>query len=134
MIAEEPLRPTILCPTCGIKFTPTMSNICPNCTVSRTDITMGITKESVLTFCRFCRRYLRPPWVLCERESRELLAICLRKIKGLNKVKLITAGFIWTEPHSKRIKVKLTISREVGNMSMIEQSFIVEFIEAYTQC
>lgn len=25
------------------------------------------------------------------------------------QVKLVDAGFIWTEPHSKRIKVKLTI-------------------------
>jgi nonsense-mediated mRNA decay protein 3 len=63
-----------------------------------------------------------------------LLAICLRKIKGLNRVKLISAGFIWTEPHSKRIKVKLTVSKEVSNLTLIEQSFIVEFIEAYTQC
>lgn len=63
-----------------------------------------------------------------------MLAICLRKIKGLNKVKLISAGFIWTEPHSKRIKVKLTISKELSNLSSIEQTFLVEFVEAYTQC
>ena len=30
------------------------------------------------------------------------------------QVRLIDAGFIWTEPHSKRIKVKLTIQKEVG--------------------
>ena len=29
------------------------------------------------------------------------------------KVRLIDAGFIWTEPHSKRIKLKLTIQKEV---------------------
>lgn len=27
----------------------------------------------------------------------------------LPQVKLVDAGFIWTEPHSKRLKVKLTI-------------------------
>lgn len=26
-------------------------------------------------------------------------------MKGLNKVRLVDAGFVWTEPHSKRIKV-----------------------------
>ena len=26
---------------------------------------------------------------------------------------LVDAGFIWTEPHSKRVKVKLTIQKEV---------------------
>ncbi len=44
-----------------------------------------------------------------EAESKELLTFCIKKIKGLSKVKLVDAGFIWTEPHSKRLKVKLTI-------------------------
>lgn len=52
-------------------------------------------------------RYFEPPseWISCALESRELLTLCLNRLKGLNKVKLIDAGFIWTEPHSKRIKV-----------------------------
>lgn len=60
-------------------------------------------------------RYLQPPsaWVSCALESRELLAICLKKLKGLNKVHLVDAGFVWTEPHSKRVKVKLTVQKEV---------------------
>ena len=49
---------------------------------------------------------MRPPWVYCEVESKELLAICLKKIKGLNRVKLIDASFRWTEEHSKRIRVE----------------------------
>lgn len=54
-------------------------------------------------------RYLQPPaeWVVAAIESRELLALCLKRLKGLNRVKLIDAGFAWTEPHSKRIKVSL---------------------------
>ncbi len=52
---------------------------------------------------------MRPPWVYAERESRDLLSICLTKIKGLNKVKLIDSAFIWTEPHSRHIKLKMTI-------------------------
>lgn len=60
-------------------------------------------------------RYLQPPstWVSAALESHELLAICLNRLKGLNKVHLVDAGFIWTEPHSKRIKVKLTVQKEV---------------------
>jgi len=52
-------------------------------------------------------RYLQPPseWISCALESRELLSLCLKKLKGLNRVKLVDAGFVWTEPHSKRIKV-----------------------------
>lgn len=60
-------------------------------------------------------RYLQPPstWLSAALESRELLAICLKRLKGLNKVHLVDAGFIWTEPHSKRVKVKLTVQKEV---------------------
>ena len=44
--------------------------------------------QVILHFCRFCERYLQPPstWVACSLESRELLALCLKKLKGLNKV------------------------------------------------
>ena len=57
---------------------------------------------------------MKPPWVECDLESKELLHLCLRKIKGLKHVKFIDAGFIWTEPHSKRLKVKCTVSKEVA--------------------
>jgi nonsense-mediated mRNA decay protein 3 len=68
-----------------------------------------------LSFCRNCERFFSPPtaWIRAEPESRELLSICLKKLKGLNRVRLVDAGFIWTEPHSKRLKVKLTVQKEV---------------------
>ena len=55
-------------------------------------------------------RYLNPPnyWVECALESRELMALCLKKLKNLSKVKLIDANFVWTEPHSKRLKVSFS--------------------------
>lgn len=38
----------------------------------------------------------------------------LADLKHLSsQVRLIDAGFLWTEPHSKRIKMKLTIQKEV---------------------
>lgn len=43
------------------------------------------------------------------------------------QVRLIDAGFIWTEPHSKRIKVKLTVQKEVAQGAILQQTFIVEF-------
>ncbi len=60
-------------------------------------------------------RYLVPPssWVHCALESQELMRICLKKLRGLSRVHLVDAGFVWTEPHSKRIKVKLTVQKEV---------------------
>lgn len=40
-----------------------------------------------------------------------LLLVCV-----LLKVRLVDAAFVWTEPHSKRLKVKLTIQKEVSYM------------------
>lgn len=60
-------------------------------------------------------RYLQPPnrWMHAELDSPELLAICLKQVRGLNKVRLIDAHFLWTEPHSKRLRIKLTVQKEV---------------------
>ena len=77
-------------------------------------ILTSISSASV-SFCRNCERFLSPPtsWTLAKPESSELLAICLRKLKGLSKVRLTEAHFIWTEPHSKRLRVSMTIQKEV---------------------
>jgi nonsense-mediated mRNA decay protein 3 len=52
---------------------------------------------------------------MCERESKELLSICLKRLRGLSKVKIIDASFVYTDPSTKRIKVKLTIAKEILN-------------------
>ncbi|CAB4421389.1 unnamed protein product [Rhizophagus irregularis] len=126
----------ILCCECGTAITPNPSNKCINCIRNEVDITEGIPKQATLHYCRNCERYLQPPniWVLAGLESRELLALCLKKLKGLNKVRLIDAGFIWTEPHSRRIKVKLTIQKEVFVSTILQQIFEVEFVVNYQQC
>ncbi|KAJ9063683.1 ribosome-binding protein [Entomophthora muscae] len=117
---------------------PTQSGQHVASTASRNDvdITDGIPKNSTLHFCRNCDRYLQPPchWVLCALESRELLALCLKKLKGLKAVRLIDAGFIWTEPHSKRIKTKLTIQKEAFASTILQQTFEVEFVVANQMC
>ncbi len=61
-----------------------------------------------------------------ELESKELLTFCVKKVKGLSKVKLVDAGFIWTEPHSRRLKIKVTIQKEVLNGAILQQTFVVE--------
>lgn len=133
---HNPNKIKIACPRCGNPFSPlvTGTNVCPTCISSKQDISDGITKQAIINFCRNCRRYLNPPWIYCERESKELLSICLKKIKGLNRVKLEDARFKWTEPHSKRINVELTVTKEVAHNTAMKQSFDVEFIENYMQC
>jgi len=120
----------IPCCECGTPIEPNPANMCVPCLRSRVDVSEGIPKQGILYFCKSCERYLQPPdtWITAALESRELLSVCLKKLKGLNKVRLIDAAFIWTEPHSRRVKVKLTIQKEVLNGAILEQSFVVEFV------
>ena len=67
-------------------------------------------------------------------ESRELLALCLKKLRGLGKVRIVDASFVWTEPHSRRIKVKITIQDSVQDGVLLQQSFEVVYVVSTQQC
>lgn len=107
--------------------------MCISCLSQKVNITEGISRNETLQYCTKCGRYNRPPWMVIEPESRELLAMCLKKIKGLRKVKLIDAGFLYTEPHSRRLKVKLTVQKEEYGV-LLQQAIVVEFVIQYSQC
>jgi nonsense-mediated mRNA decay protein 3 len=67
------------------------------------------------------------------------MALCLANISGLgkksaSKVRLVDAGWIWTEPHSMRLKVRLTIQKEVQEGTILQQSFTVIFVVRNQQC
>lgn len=129
---------TILCCNCGapIDGTTAAGALCYDCVKLTNDISQGIQREAVLNFCRDCDRWLLPPtsWLVAAPESRELLALCLKKLRGLGKTRIIDASFIWTEPHSRRIKVKLTVQDEVSDGVLLQQSFEIVYIVAYQQC
>uniref|UniRef100_A0A1B0FCV2 60S ribosomal export protein NMD3 n=1 Tax=Glossina morsitans morsitans TaxID=37546 RepID=A0A1B0FCV2_GLOMM len=129
-------NPTILCCECGTTIQPNPSNMCVVCLRTHVDITEGIPKQAVLHFCRNCERYLQPPgeWISAALESRELLALCLKKLRGLKDVKLVDAGFVWTEAHSKRIKLKLTVHAQISGGTVLQQVFIVEFTIQNQMC
>ena len=129
---------TILCHQCGapIDGTTAVNSLCQDCFKLSSDISDGIPREGTLHMCRDCDRWLSPPsqWVSASLESRELLALCLRKLTGLGRKRIIDASFIWTEPHSRRIKVKITIQSEVGEGTILQQMFEVEYVVANYQC
>lgn len=127
---------TIACCLCGTSIEPNPSNMCVNCLRAQVDITEGIPKELAIYYCRNCGRYLQPPkaWIAAELESPELLTVCLKRLKGLSRVKLVDAGFRWTEPHSRRIHVRLTIQKEVFARTILQQEFIVVYTVLYQQC
>lgn len=135
---NTPGAATILCSNCGVPMDGSTGLVmCYDCIKLTTDITKNIPKEANISFCRNCERFLQPPtqWMKAELESRELLAICLRRLKGINKeVRLIDASFIWTEPHSRRIRLKLTVQGEAMQNTIVQQSFEVEFVVIAMQC
>ena len=126
----------VLCADCGTPIVPNSANLCVACLRNTVDITEGIPKQASISFCRNCERFLSPPsiWTIAQPESQELLAICLRKLKGLSKVRLTDAHFIWTEPHSKRLRVSLTIQKEVLTATILEQVFEIEYLVQHGQC
>lgn len=127
--------PSVLCCVCAAPMPPNDSAMCTNCLRSDVDITAGLSRNLVMPHCRGCNRYNSPPWVKAELESRELLQVCLKKIKGLKKkVKLVDANFLYTEPHSKRLKVKLSVQKEIANGAIVQHDFVVEFVVQNHQC
>jgi nonsense-mediated mRNA decay protein 3 len=131
---ERRTLPTILCCVCGIGIEPNATNMCLNCLRDTVDVTQDINTKVTIHSCHNCGRFLGPPWQQFELESKELMVMCLRKINGLNKVKLIDAVWIWTEPHSLRLKVKLTVQKEIMTAAIIQQACVVEFIIRNQQC
>ncbi|KAK4035046.1 NMD3 family-domain-containing protein [Parachaetomium inaequale] len=129
---------TILCCNCGapIDGTASAGALCYDCIKSTVDISQGIPREGVLHVCRDCDRWLMPPasWVTAALESRELLSLCLKRLRNLGKVRIIDARFVWTEPHSRRIKVKITVQDAVADGVMMQQSFEVVYVVANQQC
>lgn len=124
----------IACCLCGISIEYNPSNMCMNCLRDNSDITGGLPSNLTIHKCRSCTRFLCPPWQEVALESKELMTACLRKIPGLNKLKLVDAVWIWTEPHSMRLKIKLTIQKEVVNGAILQQAAVVTFIIRNQQC
>ena len=128
---------------CGVLIEPNAANTCSTCLASTSDITRGISTEATLHQCRGCQRWHRDAgkWVACELESRELMGLCLAHVSGLKgqaksgqKIRLVDAGWIWTEPHSMRLKVRLTVQREVQKGTILQQSFTVNLTVRNQQC
>ncbi|KAJ0397621.1 hypothetical protein P43SY_003505 [Pythium insidiosum] len=134
----------ILCCVCGAQIEPNAMNMCTACVAAEIDIAEGIELQAELHQCSACLRYLsrgkntlsslQGAWLDCPWESTELMALCLKHVHGLSKAKLVDANFIWTEPHSKRIKLKLTLQREVLHHALVQNSCVVGFVVRNQQC
>ncbi|XP_044764724.1 60S ribosomal export protein NMD3 [Coccinella septempunctata] len=126
----------IACCDCGVAIDPNPANMCVSCLRTRVDITEGIPKQVVIFFCRGCERFLQTntAWIHAAPESKELLSLCLNKLRGLDKVKLVDSSFVWTEAHSRRIKLKLTVEGSLDAGFVLQQVFIVEYTVNHKMC
>jgi len=130
---------------CGAQIEANALNMCTSCIANEVDVAEGIDTSCDLVQCRGCLRFQprgkgqtfssgSSAWLFCDWESKELMALCLKSVPGLHKAKLIDAGFIWTEPHSKRVKLRLTLQREVANHAVIQNTCVVTFVISSVKC
>lgn len=131
----------VLCPLCGLSMESNAANRCGNCVRNEIDLQGEIKPSRPLIQCKQCFHWQAKSkhWVAAELESRELLALVLKFVPGLHKggsgprggdgpMEVVEAGWIWTEPHSKRLKLKLTVRKEVLNGVMVQQRVQAEFV------
>jgi len=113
--------------------------MCIDCLKAQVDVTGGIEKNGEVVQCRKCERWhiFQDKWTYYALESAGLLSACLRKINGLNnsRTKLLDAHWIWTEPHSDRLKISVDIESEVlDDKVKLQQKAVIEFVVKHKQC
>ena len=130
------LHYSMLCCFCGAPIEPNPSSMCVNCLKQKINIAEGVDTEVPILFCRQCERYCAngDKFVPAQLESPELMGLCLKKIRGLKGCKILDAKFLWTEPHSKRIKIRLLLQKDVLNGTLIQQEHEVTFVVTSTMC
>mmetsp|Transcript_8570 Transcript_8570/g.28084 ORF Transcript_8570/g.28084 Transcript_8570/m.28084 type:complete len:543 (+) Transcript_8570:10-1638(+) len=128
---------TTYCCECGVEMErPNKTNTCVQCLTSRIDVTEGIPRSVNVYRCRRCGVYLagNEQWLRCDVESKELMALCLKKIRGLKKVTTVDCAWVWTEPNSMRLKLKLTVQKEIFAETILQKGVVVEFVVKNQQC
>jgi len=146
---------TIPCCLCGTLIHPNDANQCGTCLAQQFDLKSILQRGpggGTLTInqCRECRRYEQTPnfYAHHDPESPTLLAVLLKKIPALSSsssnyhkddnnisMKLIDSCWIWTEPHSMRFKLRLTVHADVSEPYVkVQQRLPVEFLVKWGQC
>ncbi|CAO2195934.1 unnamed protein product [Urochloa humidicola] len=118
---------TSICCTCGVAMPANAANTC-----ARVDITEGVPRHAAVVHCPACSSYLQPPrsWVRAAPESPELMQVLLRRVhRQIARLgaAISAAELAFTEPHSKPLKLRLRLRREVLRCVTMEQTHVVEF-------
>lgn len=121
----------ILCCKCGIDILPNPRNMCSRCINNETDLTSRIKTSMAIETCRGCERYLLPPnnWRTLAWGSKDLLIFLLSRNKSLKKLNIVDSNFIFTEEHSKKIKIEIKVVDE-----NVEQTCLLKYTIKNMQC
>jgi len=95
----------------------------------------------------------RARWIEAEHESEALLAVLLRRAKGAllgkraastveglsralggGQLELREARLVWTEPHSRRVRVEVTVRHASASGAATARTCLLEFVEERRQC
>lgn len=126
----------IPCCICGTLIVPNPQNMCISCLQERVAIGEDVPSESSLTYCGTCGRYQISPtqWANYELESPELLQLCLKTVPALKHYHLVDARFVWREPHSKRIEIRVLLEKEAFDDIMTRKTIQIVFVVRTVQC
>lgn len=139
----EPRKAMVPCCLCGTMIEPNPASMCISCLRTQVDITSSIPRQYTLHWCKNCGRFHHNNvWVTAPPESPELLQMLVKTVRGISKLKLVDASFVWTEPHSRRLKIKLTVQKEVFAVAhgsttggaVVQQQLIAEFAMEHLYC
>lgn len=121
----------ILCCKCGIDIQPNEKNICARCLNNQTDITKNIKLSMAIETCRGCQRYFSPPkgWKPFSWGSQDLLIFLLGRNRSLKGLNIVDSNFIYTEEHSLKMNVEVTILQDG-----IEQKCVLKYNIKNMQC
>jgi nonsense-mediated mRNA decay protein 3 len=124
------------------------ANQCHTCLAQQIDLKSrlqagpGGSEYTTIYQCRQCRRFKRTErhYESYEMESPELLALVLKQIPALSNnsknktpLTLVDAGFIWTEPHSMRLKLHITVRALIQGV-VVQQRVMVQLRIQFLMC
>ena len=128
----------MLCCLCGTSMEYNAAAMCLVCLSQQVDITEGINTDMELISCGKCGRWhtTGDNWMHMEAESLPLLAHCMKKLSlEKHKCKVLDSLFVWTEPHSKRLKIAVNIEKHVLDEKIrLSQRVVIEFVIKPKQC
>ncbi len=127
---------SILCCLCGSNIEYNAAAMCIACLRQQVDITEGISRDLEVLNCGKCERWHTSGdnWHHMPLEGASLMGHCLKKL-ALDKhsARIVESSWIWTEPHSKRLKIAVVIQKEHLNVKL-QQRVVVEYIVRSKQC